>query len=271
MGYKKFVLETARAPFMLGMHWFFWMDYPKQDETEGGFLPDENVGLVTNDESRTYEELAEWIRKTNREVHSVHETAHVNLNPEPVLTRRTLKHFTPKLDGDISEWPQETAVRPSGFTSLRNDASFDHTYFFSHDGDALYVAGEISDSHLEHPGGEWAWTGDCLFLHFSPAKPYEFNAFQNLSIFIYPGGSGPAKDEPRAVRWYGPEESKVIPSTIVKRTRVGGLSIEAKIPWSSLGGSRPWRSYPWKMRVGYQNANEISLAYWLGIVRLQAK
>ncbi|GLI35680.1 hypothetical protein DAMNIGENAA_31130 [Desulforhabdus amnigena] len=64
-----------------------------------------------------------------------------------------------KLDGDISEWPQETAVKPSEIQSLRDGASLNHTYFISHDNDALYVAGDVSDSHPEHPGEEWAWTG----------------------------------------------------------------------------------------------------------------
>ena len=271
IGYKKYVLEAARAPFMLGMHWFFWMDYPKQDEAEGGFLPDENVGLLTNDESRTYEELAEWIKKTNQEVHVTHGTAHSTSHSEPLLMKKTLAQLTPRIDGDISEWPQETALRPSAITSLREGVSCNHTYFISHDGDALYVAGDVSDSHLEHPGGEWAWTGDFLFLHLSPAKPHEINGYEDLSLFIYPVGSGPTKDEPYTVRWYGPGESKEIPAIIVRQTRVGGFRIEAKIPWSSLETFRPRHSDPWRMRVGYQNANEISLGYWLGIVCFQTK
>jgi hypothetical protein len=33
VGYRKYVLQAARAPFMIGMHWFMWMDYSKQDQS----------------------------------------------------------------------------------------------------------------------------------------------------------------------------------------------------------------------------------------------
>jgi len=51
IGYREYVLQAARAPFMVGMHWFMWQDYSKQDATIHGFPPDENVGFVPSDES----------------------------------------------------------------------------------------------------------------------------------------------------------------------------------------------------------------------------
>jgi hypothetical protein len=268
MGYGKYVLEAARAPFMLGMHWFFWMDYPKQDEAEGGFLPDENVGLVTKDESRTYEELSEWIRKTNREVHAAHRNARsagpAALAPAPA--QRKLVPFTPKIDGDLSEWPEETAVKPSEITSLRDDAVLNHTYFLSHDDAALYVAGDVSDSHLENPGGDYFWTGDCIFLHMSPAELDDIHAPGDLSLFLCPLGGGPGQSEPLAVRWRGPGQPIVIPAVVATRVRAGGLGIEARIPWDLLDDLPPRNSCSWRLKIGYQNVNEICQAHWNGIV-----
>jgi hypothetical protein len=31
VGYRQYVLQAARAPFMVGMHWFMWMDYARHD------------------------------------------------------------------------------------------------------------------------------------------------------------------------------------------------------------------------------------------------
>jgi len=271
IGYRKYVLEAARAPFMVGMHWFFWMDYPKQDEAEGGFLPDENVGLVTCDESRTYEELAAWIKRTNREVHVVHGTAQVKEHPKIELPKTSLREFTPKLDGDLSDWPGETALKPSTTMSLRDDPVLNHTYFISYDADSLYVAGDVSDSHLENPGGEWFWTGDALFLHLSPEEPDGINASRDITFIIYPVGNGPSKNEPLAVRWCGHDQSMVIPAIIAKHSKTGGIGIEARIPWTWLENFGPRHPSPRKMKLGYQNANEICQAYWTGIVFLQAQ
>jgi hypothetical protein len=62
VGYRQYVLQAARAPFMVGMHWFMWMDYARQSQAIHGFPPDENVGLVSNDEAETYEELGRWVK-----------------------------------------------------------------------------------------------------------------------------------------------------------------------------------------------------------------
>jgi hypothetical protein len=65
IGYDKYVLQAARAPFMNAMHWFMWMDYAKGNQAIRGSIPDENVGLVSNDASLVYEELASWVKRTN--------------------------------------------------------------------------------------------------------------------------------------------------------------------------------------------------------------
>ena len=36
IGYHKYVQQAAQAPFMVGMHWFMWSDYGKEDNSLGG-------------------------------------------------------------------------------------------------------------------------------------------------------------------------------------------------------------------------------------------
>jgi hypothetical protein len=129
VGYRKYALQAARAPFMVGMHWFMWMDYAKQDPVIHGFPPDENVGLVSHDETETYEELGRWVRDTNAEINATHQGARQVAPPQQRLQRRALTWFTPTVDGKVSEWPKELAIKPSVVTALADDVKVDHTYF----------------------------------------------------------------------------------------------------------------------------------------------
>jgi agarase len=77
LGYHKYVLQAAQAPFMVGMHWFMWRDYPTPDAAKDDYPypPDENVGLVSHGETAVHEELGRWIRGTNAEVDATHRLA----------------------------------------------------------------------------------------------------------------------------------------------------------------------------------------------------
>jgi hypothetical protein len=133
IGYRKYVLHVAQAPFMVGMHWFMWMDYGKQAEATTGSLPDENVGFVSGDETVVYEELGRWARRTNAAVEVIHRAARWAPHPEPAPERRALRPFAPTVDGDLSEWPQTLTIRPTLDSSLLDGVQVDHTYFLSWD------------------------------------------------------------------------------------------------------------------------------------------
>jgi agarase len=85
LGYHTYVRQAARAPFMVGMHWFMWSDYA-QAAPMGGYPhpPDVNVGLVTADEAAVYEELEHWIMRTNAEVEAIHRGSREASPSEPV-------------------------------------------------------------------------------------------------------------------------------------------------------------------------------------------
>src|SRR5215467_11902149 len=58
IGYHKYTLQAAQAPFMVGMHWFMWSDYAQAASIGSDpYPPDVNVGLVTFDEATVHEEL----------------------------------------------------------------------------------------------------------------------------------------------------------------------------------------------------------------------
>lgn len=133
MGYRKFVLQAARAPFMVGMHWFMWMDYPQQEVTQDAYPypPDANVGLVSPDETVVYEELGRWVGRTNAEVETSHHTAHGVSRPKTAPQRLGLKRFVPTVDGNIAEWPKARALKPAILTSLLEDVQAHHTFFLN--------------------------------------------------------------------------------------------------------------------------------------------
>jgi hypothetical protein len=187
-GYRQCVLQAARAPFMVGMHWFMWLDYAKQDQAIRGFPPDENVGLVSNDEAVTYEELGRWVKGTHGEIDAAHRGARWVAPPHQRPQSRPLKRFTPTVDGDVSEWPKELALKPALVTALTDGMKVDHTYFMSWDTRYMYLAGDIRDSRLDHPGKDQAWQGDYLCVQFRPAKAADRRTGASSTICIYPQG-----------------------------------------------------------------------------------
>ena len=82
-GYHTYVEQAARAPFMVGMHWFMWSDYAQAASTGGyPYPPDVNVGLVTADEATVYEDLGRWITRTNAAVEAIHRLSREGFLPE---------------------------------------------------------------------------------------------------------------------------------------------------------------------------------------------
>jgi hypothetical protein len=269
VGYRKYVLQAARAPFMVGMHWFMWMDYGKQDPVIHGFLPDENVGLVSHDEMAVYEELGRWIRGTNAEIDATHRGARWVAPPQQGPQNRALKRFTPTVDGDLSEWPKELAIQPTLVTALSDEVKVDHTYFMAWDKRYFYVAADISDSRLDHPGKDWAWQGDYLSVQLSPAKVTEKRTDSSSAIFIYPQGGGSDGQQPYASRRYGPQGDQEIAIQVKRRLRPGGYAVEARIPATAVRGFKGQAGALWKIKLIYQNVNEIYRTDWEGLVTLR--
>jgi hypothetical protein len=268
-GYHKYVLQAARAPFMLGMHWFMWMDYAPHDRSIGGHPPDENVGLVSNNETAVYEELGKWITRTNAAVEATHRTARWVPPAAPAPPHRVLKRFIPTLDGDVSEWPHALAIKPALIDALADDIRVDHTYFLSWDEQYLYLAGDISDARLEHPSQDWAWEGDYLSIALSSESRRNRRAGPASTLSIYPIGAGPDRRQPHAIRWHGPRGYQPIAVRVEKRLKPGGYTIEARIPTTAVWGFKGVPGALWNIQLRYQNVHEISRTHWEGVVTLR--
>jgi hypothetical protein len=268
VGYRKYVLQAARTPYMVGMHWFMWQDYGKQDPTIHGFRPDANVGLVSSDETLVYEELGGWIRGTNAEIEAAHRDARSEAAAPSARPIRRLQRFVPILDGDVAEWPKHLAIKPGHITALRDRVQVDHTYFIAWDRKEVYLAGDISDARIDYPGKDWAWQGDYLSIQLSPAKADE-RGTDASTIFIYPRGGGAGGQQPYAMRRLGPQEIQELAMRINRRFKPGGYTIEARIPAAAIRGFRGKPGSLWKIKLSYQNVDQIYRTHWQGLVRLR--
>ncbi len=271
IGYHKYTLQAARAPFMVGMHWFMWMDYAKQETATSGYLPDANVGLVAAGEAPVYEELGGWIKYTNTEVEATHRTIRWEPPHEPELQRRPLQRFVPTVDGDISEWPKALAIKPTVVTSLVDEVRADHIYFLSWDGQYLYLAGDIAATPLEPPPTKQAraWERDYLSIQLSPVKARETHADSAPALFIYPIGGGRDQRQPYAARWHGPEGYRPMSLRVVTRHSSRGFTIETRIPGRAVWGFKGRSGDSWRIKLRYQNVKEIYQTTWQGIVTLR--
>jgi hypothetical protein len=271
LGYRKYVQQAAQAPFMVGMHWFMWMDYGGQHAAQDSYpySPDHNVGLVSYDESSVYDELTAWAKTTNAMVQAMHRASRWEPPLTPAPQHLVLQRFRPTVDGDIAEWPQELAVRPTHGQALVDAGPAEHTYFLAWDGDSFYVAGNIADAQLQHPPEHW-WQADFLAIEMSPVGLPTSHGNQISVNFLFSTGGGPDLRQPYAAREEGPRQLQPLAIEVAKRPRAGGYTLEARLPATAIAPRHdPPQPSRWHITLTYQNVNEISQAKWEGIVTLE--
>jgi hypothetical protein len=271
LGYHKYVRQAAQAPFMVGMHWFMWMDYPRREGAQDNYPypPDENVGLVSYNETLIHEEFIRWVKRTNAEVDATHRLARWTPPPRQDLPRLVLRRFVPTVDGDVSEWSPELAIKPTIVDALSDGVRIEHTYFLSGDEEAFYLAGDIADAHPAPSYPDRPGQGDHLALALAPLGPPSGRADDFTIIVIYPIGGGPDRQQPYAVRRDGPKRYEPIALQIVKGLRPGGYTIEARIPASVVEGFSEVPGAAWQVTLQYQDVKAIYRASWQGIVTLE--
>jgi hypothetical protein len=270
LGYHKYVQQAARAPFMVGMHWFMWMDYPEPDKTqEGGYPypPDRNVGLVSHDESIVYEELTRWVTRTNAQVQALHRAAGQESSPTQEPRRAIVRRLTPVVDGDLAEWPASMAMTPTEVNALVDKVQVDHTYFLAWDEQALYLAGDIADTHLAPPQPERAWQGDYLAIELKSLTPTDGNPTDIATVVIFPTGGGADHQQPHAARGVG-RHYEELALQVARRPRPGGYTIEARLPITAVEAFAAAHTRAWHLTVRYQDVQAIYQAGWEGIVTL---
>ena len=147
---------------------------------------------------------------------------------------------------------------------LVDEVRADHTYFLSWDGQYLYLAGDIAATPLEHPPTKQArpWERDYLSIQLSPVKARETHAGSSPPLFIYPS-------QPHAARRYGPEGYRPMPLRVATRHSSRGFTIEARIPGTAIWGFKGRAGASWRIKLRYQNVQEIYQTTWQGIVTLR--
>jgi hypothetical protein len=173
------------------------------------------------------------------------------------------------VDGDISEWPKEQAIKPAFVTALSDVVKVDHTYFMAWDRRYMYLAGDISDSHLDHPEKDRAWQGDWLCVRVRPARATHSRTDASSPICIYPQGGGADGQRPYASRRNGPQGDQEIAIQVKRRLRPGGYTVEACIPATAVRVFKGKTGALWEIKLTYQNVNEIYRTDWEGLVTLR--
>ena len=276
-GYHKYVTEAARAPFMVGMHWFLWTDYDKQVEAGGGYLPDENMGLVSADESVVYDTLVAECAKTNAAVGGLHRQAVREKPPPRPPSPFVPARVVPRIDGDLAEWPAAYAATPYTSESLIEGVESGHRYWIASDGKCLYVAADIRDTRVDDPGEEWCWEGDYLAVYANEQRRspsvktagavpsgVEVAAMKpaGSAIYIFPTRGGKDRRQPYAGFW---GDRPVPGSLAASRTDNGGWTVEVRLPLNEVGGGRP-PAGEWAIGLNYRDVNGLYETWWEGIV-----
>ena len=141
-------------------------------------------------------------------------------------------------------------------TALVDEVRADQTYFFSWDGQDIYLAGDIAATLWEQAPMGQARAQDALAIQLSPVqaqKPHEDAA---PVLFIYPHEGGRDQRQPSAVRWSESDGYQAMRLRMVLRRSPKGFTIEARIPGTVMWGIRGKPGASWKIAVRYQNIAE---------------
>ncbi len=256
IGYSKYVLSAARAPYMVGMHWFMWRDYAGNWD----YPPDINVGLVSSDETEIYSQLEGRIKETNNAVNAAHRTAVTPEQAKRPLGLRLLHRFAAGIDGDLSEWDQRHLFLPQETARLLDGDDTEQRFYLSWDGNLLFVAGDIADSRMDYPGADSLWQADYLSLYLRPSVGRKNGTTDYALFYIHPTGGGAAGNEPRVIEWRVPEGYRPLPSKVSLRPKAGGYILEAAIPLKFASGKPLHPGMKYQMKLIHQDANGIRRA-----------
>jgi hypothetical protein len=272
LGYRKYMLEAARAPFMVGMHWFMWADYAAKEGQKAWPETDHNVGLVTKDFKAPYRELVEECARTNRKVAGIHARSkswRKKAGPAPVP--RDIPYFVPTVDGNLGEWPERTRMKPVVTSSLLDRKEAGQTFFLSHDDEYFYLGASVTDDRLDAGDGLDPWSVDHFRLWFPMGEALDtdpmgesLDSDEGISYYVFPTGYGSSKDE--AFAGADPGEAPGTGWMAVRKGGAGKYSIEARLPLAFYEPDKGNPVVPYV--VYYRDMSGIRETMWSGRGRL---
>jgi hypothetical protein len=205
-GYRLMTTRLARVPYIIGADWFQWNDEPPSGRANDG--EDANFGVVDIDD-RTYDVLADSIRKTTPLLNGLHDNSPRDDGHEiwresfadkpvarvPYLAKRI------RLNGELSDWPAEArvqGVRHSQTVGLeRSKLPLPNVYLGWRE-DGVYLGCEVFDSDIQGaPAQGWWWTRDNFEFWISTrpvaSDQVAYDAFSHHFFFVpnsFPGDDG---------------------------------------------------------------------------------
>ncbi len=159
----------------------------------------------------------------------------------------------PTIDGDLADWAGSSPNPfPAQYVTLnRNNwkgpADLSADLYLAWDADNFYIGAVVTDDvHMQLPTtrGDSLWKGDDLEVWFDTDLQGDFTAHQgdadDYQLGLSPGNF--AALGPEAWFWNptkSTERSKTVRVAAQRRTPNNGYTLEAAVPWATLGNFRP--------------------------------
>jgi hypothetical protein len=280
-GYRLMTTRLARVPFIIGADWFQWNDEPPSGRANDG--EDANFGVVDIDD-RTYDVLADSIRKTTPLLNGLHDKSPKDDGHEiwresfadkpvarvPYLSKRI------RLNGELSDWPKEAkvqGVRHSQTVGLeRSKLPLPNVYLGWRE-DGVYLGCEVFDSDIQGaPAQGWWWTRDNFEFWISTrpvaSDQVSYDAFSHQFFFVpnsFPGDDGLAGIVGQMHREGDALKESLIPHPLIKqvcRIFPDRYVVEIFIPAKALNGFDPKKQNALAFNIHFRNFQHALDYFW---------
>ncbi len=269
LAYRNYVEKAAATGFVVGTHWFEYLDQAVTGRWFQGFYG-EGFGIgFLNVADRPYKQFLDEIIKTNYQIYDIalglKQPFNYDFGPGKSIRNnaREITIFRSNtsivVDGVIDEhWPISDIITlgddeiVSGIGQENSGANIRLTY----DDNYLYIFAQIDD---ETPAtnvftDESIYNGDGIELFIGPSNPEEGGSMQvkDRQIII-----GAAKNNTANYHWYNgvlvQPETKV---SIKENSTSKGYTLEAALPFNKLNLSDIYKSRKIRFDIGFNNGDE---------------
>ncbi|WJH32811.1 hypothetical protein N6H14_21405 [Paenibacillus sp. CC-CFT747] len=247
--YRNYVELTASLGYVVGTHWFNYLDQPATGRWWEGYTGERyNTGLV-NVADRPYKGFLQGVKQSNDDIYSVvlgqREPFRYDFGEIDRPANRTLKI------GRTSTPMQIDGIRDDGYDSARQvilksgdrivgtgGSGMKAAYDWAWDSEHLYLYADITDpTPMMNPYRDGnLWKGDGVELFVGPEQT---DVRQGLLVsdrqLILSAG---LKDNGEPYwRWFNTGEQPLIDMTVRRHASGDGYALEAAIPWNHLNVS----------------------------------